>query len=129
MNPQECNPKNLITLTPIKKQIKGRTDITVPFRIQKDEKQEKALIQFEGVMKVFERDGIYSLGITIPQHLEFDETKSKSGKKSTHHNPEKILIEHLEKTIQQKAKEIKLEILKLLPKLKFFPRRFPTHKR
>ena len=123
MNPNEVNPKNLITLTPIKKQIKGRTDITVPFRIQK-EKQEKALIQFEGVMKVFERDGIYSLGITIPQHLVFDKTKSKSGEDKVIKNPERIKIEHLEKTIQQKAKEIKPEILKLLPKLKFSPEDF-----
>ena len=53
MNPQEVNQKNLITKSPIKKQIKERTDITVPFRIQKDEKQEKAFIQFEGVRKVF----------------------------------------------------------------------------
>ena len=51
MNPQEVNQKNLITLTPIKKQIKGRTDITVPFRIQKDGKEQKALIQFEGATK------------------------------------------------------------------------------
>ena len=112
MNPQEVNQKNLITLTPIKKQIKGRTNITVPFRIQKDKKQEKALIQFEGVMKVFERNGIYSLGIN--QHLEFDKKK----------HPERIPVEHLEKVIQQKAKEAKSEIHQLLPKLTFSPEDF-----
>ena len=114
MNPQEVNQKNLITKSPVKKQIKGRTDITVSFRIQKDDKQEKALIQFEEVMKVFERDGIYSLGISIPQHLEFDKKK----------HPERIPVEPLEKTIQQKAKEAKPAIQQLLPKLKFSPEDF-----
>ena len=32
MNPHEVNQYNLINKDPIKKQIKGRTDITVPFR-------------------------------------------------------------------------------------------------
>ena len=67
------------------------------------------MIQFEGVMKVFERDGI-----SIPQHLEFDKKK----------HPERIPIEHLEKVIQQKAKKAKPEIQKLLPKLKFSPEDF-----
>ena len=43
MNPHEVNSKNLITKTPIKKQIKGRTDITIPFRIQKKNKEEKSI--------------------------------------------------------------------------------------
>ena len=114
MNPHEVNAANLITKTPIKKQIKGRTDITVPFRIQKDENEEKALIQFKGAMKVFERDGIFSLGISILQHLEFDKKK----------HPERIPIEHLEKVIQQKAEKAKPEILQLFPKIKFQPQDF-----
>ena len=123
MNPHEVNAKNLITKTPIKKQIKGRTDITVPFQIQK-ESEEKALIQFEGAMKVFERDGIYSLGISIPQHLVFDENKSISGEVSVRKNPDRIPIEHLEKVIQQKAEKAKPEILQLFLKLKFSPQDF-----
>ena len=119
MNPHEVNAKNPITKSPIKKQIKGRTDITVPFRIQKDDKEEKALIQFEATVKVFERDGIYSLGITIPQHLVFDKNKSISGEVSVRKNPDRIPIEHLESVIQQKAEKAKPEILQLFPKLKF----------
>ena len=60
-------------------------------------------------MKVFERDGIFSLGISIPQHLELDKNQ----------HPERIPVEHLEKVIQQKAEKAKPEIQKLLPKLKF----------
>ena len=106
MNPHEVNQQNLITKNPIKKQIKGRTDIIVPFRIQKEDHEEKALIKFEGQMKVFERDGIFSLGISVPQHLEFDKKK----------HPERIPVEHLEEVIQQIQK---IEIQKLLPKIKF----------
>ena len=88
MNPEDVNQNNLTTLTPVKKQIKGRIDITVPFRFQKqtelgETREEKALIKFEGIMKVFERDGIFSLGITIPE--------------------ERKQIEHLEKKNQQKV--------------------------
>ena len=43
MNPQEVNQMNLITLAPIKKQSKGRTNITVPFRIQKCGKANKSI--------------------------------------------------------------------------------------
>ena len=89
MNPSEVQNQNLITKDPIKKSFQGRTDITVPFRIQKDDHEEKALILFEGQMKIFERDGVFSLGITVPQHLEFDKKK----------HPEKIPIEQLEKVI------------------------------
>ena len=100
MNPENVNLSNLKTLSPIKKQIKGRTDVTVPFRIQKDdEKEEKALIKFTGIMKVFERDGIFSLGINVSED-------------------EKNLF-NLEKIIEQKAKEIKPSISNLLPKFKF----------
>ena len=65
-------------------------------------------------MKVFERDGIFSLGIGIPQHLEFDKKK----------HPERIPVEHLEEVIQQKANAAKPEIQKLLPKIKFSPQDF-----
>ena len=109
MNPHEVNQQNLITKNPIKNQIKGRTDITVPFRIKKDDHEEKALIQFEGQMKDFERDGIFSLGISVPQHLECDKKK----------HPERNPVEHLEKVIQQKANSAKPEIQKLPPKIKF----------
>ena len=65
-------------------------------------------------MNVFEGDGIYSLKIFIPQHLEFDKKQ----------HLERVPIEHLEKVIQLKAKEVKPEILKLLPKLKISPEDF-----
>ena len=109
MNPENVNVNNLITLSPIKKQIKGRTDVTVPFRIQKqtelnETREEKALIKFTGIMKVFERDGIFSLGISVPEdRKQFD---------------------NLEKVIQQKSKEAKLAIQKLIPKLKLNPEDF-----
>ena len=54
MNPAEIQIQNLITKDPIKKSFQGRTDITVPFRIQNEGHEEKALIQFEGQMKIFE---------------------------------------------------------------------------
>ena len=61
MNPEDITQKNSITLTPIKKNIKGRIDLTVLFRIQKDEesKEEKALIKFSGTMKVLKIDIIF----------------------------------------------------------------------
>ena len=107
MNPAEIQIQNLITKDPIKNSFQGRTDITVPFRIQKEGHEEKALI--EGQIKIFERDGVFSLGISVPQHLEFDKKK----------HPERIPIKQLVKVSQQKANSIKSEIQKLAPKIKF----------
>ena len=74
MNPSEVQNQNLIAKDPIKKRFQGRTDI----RIQKDDHEEKALIKFEGQMKIFERDGTFSLGITVPQHLHFTNSSHES---------------------------------------------------
>ena len=59
MNPSEIQNQNLIAKDPIKKQFQGRTVIAAPFRIQKEDHEEKALIKFEGKMKIFERDGVF----------------------------------------------------------------------
>ena len=100
MNPQEVQNQNLYIKDPIKKSFQGRTDITVPFRIQKDDKEEKPLIKFEGKMKIFERDGIFSLGISVPQHVHFPNGNTRK-------HPEREQLENLEKVIQQKAAESK----------------------
>ena len=57
-------------------------------------------------MKVFERDGIFSLGISVPQYVHFPNGNTKK-------------LKNLEKVIQQKAEEAKPAIQKLFPKLKF----------
>ena len=68
-------------------------------------------------MKIFERDDVFSLGITVPQHLHFPN--------STRKHPERLVLEDLEKLIQQKAESAKPKINKLNNKLsKFNPHDF-----
>ena len=65
MNLESITPNNLITKKPVKEQTIGRRDITVRFRILKDGKEKKALFKLNCDMKVYERDGVYSIGITV----------------------------------------------------------------
>ena len=90
MNPESITPNNLITKKPVKKQTIGRRYITVHFRILEDGKEKKALFKLNCDMKVYERDGVYSIRITV------DEDNQKK-------------IEHLQSVIREKipTEEIK----------------------
>ena len=78
----------------VKKQIYGRKDVTVNFRILDDEKEKKATFKLHCEMKIYERDGKYSIGVTV------DETNRND-------------FQHLQSLIREKVPTE--EIKKLLP--------------
>ena len=72
MEIQEANSNNLITKKLVKKLLPGRRDVTVNFRILVDEIEKKATFKCNCDMKIYEREGKYSIGIIVDKYNRKD---------------------------------------------------------